>query len=239
MTDAAAASVREGAVEFTSGRIAVPAVFARPEPAPGRPAPGMLVLHSWWGLNEHVRDIARRFAQAGFAAFAPDLYASSGGRATTEPAEAARLMEALSAQTVLRDLNAALRCFKAQPDVDHRRVAVAGFSMGGTFALTLACHNSDLKAAVVFYGKVPPVESLEYLLCPVLFHRGEQDDWVTQAEADRVRDGLAKFGKTGEVAVYPDAGHGFFDDTRPDTYRAEAAKQAWARTLRFLAVRVR
>jgi carboxymethylenebutenolidase len=107
--------------------------------------------------------------------------------------------------------------------------------MGGTLALTIAGHNSDLKAAVAFYGKVPPIETMEYLVCPVLFHHGAKDGWVTKQEVDRLRQGLEQFGKPGEVASYPQADHAFFNDTRPEVYRKDDAAEAWRRTLQFLA----
>jgi len=197
------------------------------------------VLHEWWGLNDHIMDVARRFAGAGFVALAPDLYARQGSKVTADPAEAAALMNALSSQAALRDLNAAVRCLAAQPVVEPQRIGVIGFCMGGTFVLTLATHNSDIRAAVPFYGKVPPLETFRFLLCPVLYHYGAKDQWVTRQEVDRLREGLARYGKPGEVHVYPEAGHAFFNDTRPEAYRAEDARLAWERTLKFLVTHLR
>ena len=111
--------------------------------------------------------------------------------------------------------------------------------MGGTFALMMATHSSTMKASVPFYGKVPPIETLNYLLCPVLYHYGAKDGWVTRQEADRLKEGLTKFGKPGDVHIYPEAGHAFFNDTRPDAYHAEDAKRAWERTLQFLRAHLR
>ena len=135
---------------------------------------------------------------------------------------------------MLRDLNAATNYLKGQPFIDALRLGIIGFSMGGTFALTQAAHNSDLRAAVAFYGKVPPVETFRYLLCPVQFHHAGQDSWVTRQEVDRLQEGLQRYGKPGEVHIYPEAGHAFFNDTRPEAHRAEDARLAWERTLGFL-----
>ena len=132
------------------------------------PAPCVILLHEWWGLADHVKTVAQRFAREGYVALAPDLYSRLGSKVTQDPREATALMNAVSAQAILRDLNAATQYLKAQPFVDPWRIGVVGFSMGGTFALTQATHNSDLKAAVVWYGKVPPIESLDALLCTVL-----------------------------------------------------------------------
>jgi carboxymethylenebutenolidase len=199
----------------------------------------VVVAHEWWGLTEHIKDVSRRFAQEGYAALAPDLYSRLGSKVAASPPEAASLMESLSSQAALRDLSAALRHLKQQPFVDPQRIGAVGFSMGGTFVLTQATHNSDLKAVVPFYGKVPPVESLARLLCPVLYHYAAQDGWVTKQEADRLREGLVQHGKPGEVVVYPNAPHAFFNDTRPEAYRKEDAEAAWRRTIRFLRAHAR
>ena len=221
-------------VRFLSDGVPVRAFLARPVAGPGHRGPAVLILHEWWGLNDHIMDVARRFAGAGFVALAPDLYARQGSKVTADPNEAAALMSALSSQAALRDLNAAVRYLAAQPVVEPQRIGLIGFCMGGTFVLTLATHNSDIRAAVPFYGKVPPLETFRFLLCPVLYHYGAQDQWVTQQEVDRLREGLQRYGKPGEVHVYPAAGHAFFNDTRPDVYRAEDARLAWEKTVGFL-----
>ena len=178
--------------------------------------------------------MARRFAAAGYVALAPDGYARQGSRVAQTPPEATTLMNAVSAQRILRDLNAAAQFLKAQPAVDPTGVGIVGFGMGGTFALTQAAHNSDLRAAVIFYGKVPPVESLDALVCPVLFHAAGQDIWVTPQEVERLRQAGVEQGKAISVQRYPDADHGFFNERRPEVYRALDAERAWQRTLAFL-----
>ena len=148
-------------------------------------------------------------------------------------------MESLSSQAALRDLNASAKYLQEQPFADPQRIGVIGFCMGGSFALMMATNNSTIKASVPFYGKVPPVETLNYLLCPVLYHYGAKDGWVTKQEVDRLKEGLAKFGKPGEAHTYPEAGHAFFNDTRPDAHCAEDAQRAWERTLQFLRTHLR
>ena len=221
-------------VEFQSDGFTVKGFLAQPAAARGL-LPAVVVIQEWWGVNDHLKDIAQRFAREGYVALAPDLYSRQGSKVTKDAQEAARLMEGLSSQVGLRDLNTAVNYLKAQPFVERTRIGTVGFCMGGTFALTLATHNSDIKASVPFYGKVPPIETLDYLLCPILYHYGAKDGWVTKQEVDRLREGLEKFGKPGEVYSYPEAGHAFFNDTRPDAYRAADATLAWQRTLGFLA----
>lgn len=219
--------------QFSSDGFTINAFLSKPLTGSG-PAPAVLVLHEWWGLNDHIKDLARRFAAEGYVALAPDLYSRFGSKVAQTPQEAANLMAAVSSQAVLRDLNAATAWLKAQPFVDAWLIGIVGFSMGGTFALSQAAHHSDLKAAVVFYGKVPPIETFDYLLCPVQYHYAGKDQWVTRQEMERLKQGLAQYGKPGEVQVYPEADHAFFNDTRPEVYRAQDAALAWQRTAGFL-----
>jgi len=186
-----------------------------------------------------MKDLALRFAREGYAALVPNLYSRLGYGMTKDAAEAAKWMESLASQKALRDLNAATTFLNQQPFINHQRMGAVGFCMGGTFALIMATNNSDIKVTVVFYGKVPPIETCGYLVSPVLYHYGAKDGWVTRQEVDRLKEGLAKYGKPGEVHVYPEAGHAFFNDARPDAYQAGAAKLAWQRTLAFLAYHLR
>ena len=233
-----AADVFTQTVEYPSDGFTIRAFVARPAGAKER-RPVVVILHEWWGLNDHIKDIAQRFAREGYVGVAVDLYSRQQHKTTKDAAEASALMSALSSQDALRDINATTTFLKSLPFADDGRMAVLGFCMGGTFALMVAGHNSEFKAAVPFYGKVPPIETIAYLLCPVLFHHGAKDGWVTKKEVDTLREGLAKFGKTGEVASYPEADHAFFNDTRPEVYRPVEAKQAWQRTLRFLGQQLR
>ena len=225
-------------VQFASDGVALRAFLAKPTHVEGQ-APTILLLHEWWGLNDHIKDVARRLALEGYAVLAPDLYSRQGSKVTTVPSEAAALMNAVSSQWVLRDLNAATKHLKAQPFVDPWRIGTLGFSMGGTFALTQAGHNSDLKAAVVFYGKVPPIETFRYVLCPIQYHYGAKDGWVTRQEVDRLRQGLDQHGKPGSIHIYPEADHAFFNDARPEVYREQDAKLAWERTKQCFATYLR
>ena len=232
-TATSSAGVASETIQYISDGASLPAFLAYPIGA-SAPGPGLLVLHEWWGLTNHTKDVARRFAQAGFTALAPDLYARQGAKVTQNPQEAAALMNAVSTQAVLRDVNHAIQYLKSKPYIDGRRLGIVGFSMGGTLAITQAAHNSDLHAAVVFYGKVPPVETFRYLLSPIQFHHAAKDGWVTRQDVELLRQGFAKEGKPGEVHVYPEAQHAFFNDTRPEVYRADDARLAWDRTLQFL-----
>ena len=231
---AAASRILAEPVQYPGDGIPVPGFLARPASQPEFGAPAVLLLHEWWGLNEQIKGLARRFAEAGFAALAPELYARQGHKITADPQEAAALMSALSSQWVLRDLNQVTRHLRSQAFIDPTRVGAVGFSMGGLLALALAGHNSDLKAVSAFYAKVPPVESVSYQLAPAQIHHAGKDAWVTRKEVDAFRLGLEQHGKSGEIYIYPDADHGFFNETRPEVYRPQDAALAWRRTLKFL-----
>jgi carboxymethylenebutenolidase len=227
------AEVTKRTVSYRSGRIAVRAFLARPKRR--GPFPGLLVIQEWWGLNAHIMDVAARFAKQGYVALAPDLYSRQGNQVTKDPAVAARLMGKLPERDALADLGAGLRFLQAQPGVDRRRIGVVGFCMGGTYALLLPCARRGIRAAVPFYGQVPnPDMPLRNLSCPILYIYGTRDEWITMADVDRLREALARYGKAGDVITY-DAPHAFFNNSRRDTYRSEHAKDAWNRTLAFLA----
>ena len=219
-------------VTFPGEQAAIRGFLVRPDA--GRPKPAVLIIHEWWGLNDHIKEIAQRFAAEGYVALAVDLYSRMGSPVTKDATEAAKLMERLQSQSALKDLNAATRYLTSQPFTDPSKIAVVGFCMGGTFALTLATHNSDIRASVPFYGQVPPIDSFKYLLCPVLYIYGGQDTWITKQDVARLQQGLKDYRKPGEVLIYQDCPHAFFNDTRPDVYRPQHAKDAWQRTLRFL-----
>ena len=192
--------------------------------------PGLILIQEWWGLNDHIKDIARRFAEEGYVVLAPDLY---DGKKTKDPEEAGKLMQGLNQSVALQKLNSAVEYLKGLPEVDSERIGVTGFCMGGSYALLLACHNESVKAAAPFYGDVPSEDELKRLSAPVLFIGAENDFWITQDKMARLDEGLKKFDKEGEVKVYKGVGHAFFNDTRPDAYDKDAAEDAWKRVIGF------
>jgi carboxymethylenebutenolidase len=227
-----AASIRESTVKYLSGTISMKAFVAAPVTKEKRPA--IIVIQEWWGLTDHIRDIAKRYAAEGYVAIAPDLYSRLGHALTTDPAEAGKLMNTLKQEDGLKDLIATVTYIKSVPEVDRTRIGVTGFCMGGSYALLLPCVNADIKAAVPFYGQVPnPDRPLEKLSAPVLYFYGEDDGWITKADVQRLAVAFKKHGKVGEIKTYPGAPHAFFRDNDPSVYRPEAAKDAWARTKAF------
>ncbi len=227
-----AESIRETTVQYPSGNVRMKAFVAAPTTKEKRPA--IIVVQEWWGLSDHIKDIARRYAAEGYVAIAPDLYSRLGHALTTDAGEAGKLMNSLKQEDGLKDLNATVAYLKSVPEVDGARIGVTGFCMGGSYALMLPCVNEAIKAAVPFYGQVPnPDTPLQKLSAPVLYFYGEDDGWITKADVQRLTAALKKYNKSGEIKIYPGAPHAFFRDNDPSVYRPEAAKDAWARTKGF------
>ncbi len=227
-----AESMRETTVQYQSGKVLMHAFVAAPQTKEQRPA--IIIVQEWWGLTDHIKDIARRYAGEGYVAIAPDLYSRLGHTLTTDAGQAGKLMNTLKQEDGLTDLNATVTYLKSVPEVDATKIGVTGFCMGGSYALMLPCVNPDIKAAVPFYGQVPnPDTPIQKLVCPMLYLYGEDDGWITKADVQRLATALKKYNKAGEIKTYPGAPHAFFRDTDPSVYRAEAAKDAWARTKAF------
>src|SRR5262245_25250546 len=211
---------------FKGDGLEVTAFVARPEGA--RNAPAVIIVHEWWGLNPHIECVAGRFADEGFIAVAPDLYE---GKSTLDAQEASKLMGALKQEDGLARLQVALKGVRAMPEVSS--VGVTGFCMGGTFALLLAC-DAKVEASAPFYGDAPAdAAAIGKLSCPVLFIGAEKDQWITVEKMNRLDAALKQYGKEGEVRIYKDADHAFFNDTRPEVYSRADAEDAWQRVIEF------
>jgi len=226
------ADLKEMMVQYPSESVTVLAYLVGAKGNAKRPA--IIVVQEWWGLNDHMKDIATRYAKEGYIAIVPDLYSRLENKVTTSPDEAGKLMGMLKQEDGLKDLQATIAYVKTVPEVDAARIGVTGFCMGGSYALMLPCVNSSIKAAVPFYGQVPnPDTPLQKLACPVLYIYGEDDGWITKADVQRLANALKKYDKAGEIKTYPGAPHAFFNNTRQDVYKQVEAKDAWARTLAF------
>lgn len=222
--------LKESMVQYPSEGVTLHSYLAVPG-GEGRRA-AVIVVQEWWGLNEHIKDVARRYAREGYVAIAPDMYTRLGHKLTTDANEAGKLMGMLQMEDGLKDLNATVDYLKSLPSVDANRIGITGFCMGGSYALMLPCVNPSIKAAAPFYGQVPnPDTPLKNLTCPVLYIYGEDDGWITKADVQRLADALKKYNKAGEVKTYPGAPHAFFNDTRKEVYKAAEAQDAWNRAL--------
>ena len=199
-------------------------------PASGS-GPGVIVIQEWWGLVDHVKDVADRFAGEGFVALAPDMY---HGETATSPDDAGKLMMALNIEQTERDLRGAVDYLLARDEVTGDRAGTVGFCMGGQLSLFAACANAKVGACVDFYGIHPNVTpDLASLQAPVLGFFAEKDGFVTPEVARKLEADLRAAGKEAEITIFEGADHAFFNDTRAEVYHAEYAAQCWARMLTF------
>lgn len=201
---------------------ATTAYVARPnDPA----SAGVILVQEYWGINEHIRDLASRFAGEGYLCVAPDLYR---GRLAANKDEAAAMMQALpiedGMETIRKAIGAAMETYQIE------NFAIIGFCMGGTFALRAACDMPELKAAAPFYGDIPEQDVLKKLRVPTLFIAGERDAWINPQKVNGLKEVAKKYDLPVEAVSY-DADHAFFNDTRPQVYDPEAAADAWRRVL--------
>jgi carboxymethylenebutenolidase len=195
--------------------------------------PAVIVIHENRGLNDHTRDVARRFASEGFVALAPDILARKGGTgAMASPDKAREAISTLPAEVALSDLRAGLAYLDQHAKVRKGRLSSVGFCWGGARSFLLAAEEPRLRAAVVYYGSAPPPEKLAQVSCPVLGLYGETDERIT-SRVPEVAEALKKAGKSFEYKIYAGAGHAFFNDTG-ERFNPLAAQDSWTRTLAFL-----
>lgn len=187
----------------------------------------VILVQEWWGLNDHIKDIANRYAVEGFTAIAPDLYR---GKIAANSDEASRLMHELKLEDGLDTIENAVK--KAGEVYGLSHFGITGFCMGGTFALRAACELEGFSAAVVFYGDVPPEDVLQKLDTPTIFISGTRDAWINPEMVARLEDAAERFELPIHSVKY-EADHAFFNDTRPEVYDETAAKDAWALVVGF------
>ena len=202
-------------------------------PAAGR-GPGVIVIQEWWGLTDHIADVADRLAAEGFVALAPDLF---GGRTAHDADEAGQLMSELPVDRAAQDLGGAVDFLLAHEAVTGDEVGAVGFCMGGGFVLQLAAQQGDrVGAAVPFYGVGPAVpQQYAGLTAAVQGHYGERDDFYPADAARQQEEQIRRESGAPVEFHFYDAGHAFHNDHDAlGTYSPEDAKQAWERTVAFL-----
>ena len=219
----------------------------------GDPVGGLILIHEVWGLVDHIRDVAERFADKGWLVAAPDILSFAGVEEhlgaelfalLNSPDEAVRtvaqprLREALAgmrapgyAKWALGALRTVVDWLAEQPGVEGR-IGVTGFCFGGSYAFALAASDDRIRAAVPFYGTAPEPAAIAQITAPVLALYGELDTGLVDA-LPGVRQAMADAGVDFEAVIYPGAEHAFFNDTGR-RYSAAHAMEAWARTLAFL-----
>ena len=226
-------------VEIQAADRKIPGYLARPA-AKGK-HPVVFVNSEVFGVHEWVKDICRRLAKAGYVALAPDLFVRAGDPSkTTDMKVVMDIVKAQPEPQVLSDTAASLKYLAAQPFADMKRLGVTGFCWGGG-ATWRDCETfSEFKAGVAWYGplkagpypRIPPLDAVKDLKCPVLGLYGGQDTGIPAADVEAMRAAIKANHKQAEIVVYPDAQHGFLADYRP-SYNAEAAADGWKKMLAF------
>lgn len=215
-------------IEFSGHGDTVPGYLATPDGA--GPFPAVMVIQEWWGLNAHIKDVAERFAQAGFVALSPDLYR---GAVAEEPDDARKLAMELDRPRAIKDIQGAVNYLVAQPNVAPKKAGVVGFCMGGGLAASMSHLGMDVGAAVVFYGNVRDLtrdEVAREVRVPLLGNFGETDAGIPPELVREAEQKLKQHRKTCDFHVFSDAPHAFFNNERA-SYREQAATRAWNRTL--------
>ncbi|HED16257.1 MAG TPA: dienelactone hydrolase family protein [Gammaproteobacteria bacterium] len=189
---------------------------------------GILLIHEWWGLNDHIRSWADRFAAMGYRAVAIDLY---GGRITRDKVEAGRLMKTVDQTQANRKLKAAIDWLRAP----GRRLVTLGWCFGGGQSLRATLQApGEIAGTIIYYGQpVLDVDRLRTIQGPVLGLYAKQDGWITPDVVKSFQQAMRAAGKTLEVHSY-DARHAFANPSG-GRYNSDAARQAWKEVLAFLA----
>jgi carboxymethylenebutenolidase len=212
--------------------------FTRPDgkPAPGylsepaRPgdAPGVVLFEEWWGLTDHIKEIANRLAADGFRVLAPDLYR---GRVADSREEAGHLADGLDfSDAVAQDARGAAAYVK-QHGAKH--VGVMGFCMGGALAMLAAMHDPDFDSAVIFYGYPPPeAGDPSTIKIPIMGHWAHHDEFFNIAGVDVLERAFKTGGVPYEFHRY-DAKHAFYNPGGLGNYHREHAETAWERSVDF------
>ncbi len=229
-------AIVEGTV--VSREFPIPMYEARPAGA-GR-YPVVLVIPEIFGMHEHIKDVARRLAKAGFLSITFEPYAREGGVLHLPDIAAIRsVVDSVPDERVMGDLDAFVAYAKQHTMARVDRIGVTGFCRGGLYSLLFAAHSREVKAAVAWYGQlrptktpgvrtVGPLDVVGKVNAPVLGLYGEEDLGIPAADVKEMEAALRAAGRTAEFILYPGAPHAFFADYRP-SYRHEAAKDAWAR----------
>jgi carboxymethylenebutenolidase len=232
-----AATLTGEMVQYQSSDLTIPAYLAR---ANRTQAGAVLVIHEVFGLNDHIKSIADRIAREGFNALAPNLFVRAAepppAADSTDMAAIRKAANSIPLEAAIRDMQAGLDYLKALRGV-RKRFASVGFCMGGGYSYQLSANSKDLEGAVIFYGRTP-LELVPKVLCPILGNFGALDQGIPPEKVKEFGEALKNAGKEVDIKIYERAGHGFFNDTRPQAYNAAAAADAWQRTLRFFGERL-
>ena len=216
--------MRSESISFSTANGETTAYVAQPGETSGK---AVIIIQEYWGLNDHIRDIASRYAAEGFVAIAPDLYR---GQIAKTADEAAAMMKELAIEDGLDIIKNAVDAATNKLGVTH--FGITGFCMGGTFALRAACELEGFSAAAPFYGDIPEEEVLKKLKVPTIFVSATKDAWINAEKVAYLEDAVERY-ELPVTSVKYEADHAFFNNIRPEVYDATAANDAWALVIGF------
>lgn len=228
-----------GEVRITTADGVFPAYLAMP--ARGGPFPTVIVVHEIFGVHEHIKDICRRLAKAGYFAVAPALYARQGDvTKTSDMKDVMKIVSQVPDSQVASDLDATVAWAEGTGRANTAKLGIVGFCWGGRQVWLYAAHNPKLKAGVAWYGVLNwsksklsptnPIDLVPQINAPVLGLYGGADEHIPVSQVEKLQLSLKGAGKPSEIVVYPDTPHGFNADYRP-SYRPRQAKDGWRRML--------
>lgn len=212
-------------LNFETANGATTAFVAMPENREN--AKAVILIQEWWGLNDHIKDIAERYADEGFIAIAPDLYR---GKVATNPQEASELMNALAINDGIDTIKNAIDA--ARETYGNSHFGISGYCMGGTYSLRAACLLEGISAAAPFYGDIPEEDVLKNLDVPTIFISGTKDAWINPEKVATLEEIADKYELPVDSVKY-EADHAFFNDTRLEVYDKDAANDAWAKVIQL------
>ncbi len=240
---AARAEVKTEPVEYKQGDTVLQGFLAYDDAVPGK-RPGVLVVHEWWGHNQHARNAATKLAKAGYVGFALDMFGK--GKVATHPDDAMGFVkEATKDPEVAKArFDAAMEYLKQQPQVDAERIGVIGYCFGGGVALDMARAGEPLRAVATFHGSLKPSgePAKKGVIQPrsILIQTGGKDPMVTPDQVKQLEQEMKAAGVKAQVITYPQAKHGF---TNPDAdkagmpglaYDAQADRKSWDAMLKYM-----
>jgi carboxymethylenebutenolidase len=237
VTDSEGLTVGEVKIPVSDGEIP----GYRAMPAEGGPFATVLVVQEVFGVHEHIKDICRRLAKAGYFAVAPALYARQGDvTQMTNMDDVMKVVAKVPEAEVAADLDATVAWAQSTGKADTAKLGITGFCWGGRQVWLYCAHNPKVKAGVAWYGPLQrpasemtpknPIDLVPQLKVPVLGLYGGADGGIPMDQIRAMQDALKSAGGTSEIVVYPDTPHGFNADYRP-SYRPEQAKDGWKRLL--------
>ncbi|MHC0066940.1 dienelactone hydrolase family protein [Nostoc sp. UIC 10890] len=238
--------INTDAKELVAGAVKIPVKDGeipayRAAPATGENFPIVLVIQEIFGVHEHIQDVARRFAQLGYLAIAPELFVRQGDVLKLSSIDEIRpIVAKVPDAQVLSDLDATVNWAVKSAKGNADKLGITGFCWGGRITWLYAAHNPKVKAGVAWYGRLVgdatelqpkyPVDIASKLTVPVLGLYGGKDTGIPLDTVEQMRDRLKSSSSKSEIIVYPDAPHAFFADYRP-SYREKEAKEGWKRLL--------